>query len=81
MSKLPRLKVKWLSAGYEEEEITCDFEQAEEIVFGHGLDVLIFVEHQMIASYEELLQMADREQWQGKEALEVILVATAIPGG
>lgn len=80
MSKLPRLKVKWNSASYEEVE-TIDFEQARDIVFGHGLDILVFVEGKMVASYEELVRLAARNQYKNKEALEVVLVATAIAGG
>ena len=81
MPKLPKLKVKWWSIGYAEEETICDFEQAKEVVFGHGLDIIVSVEGQMIASYEELVQLVAQEQYKDKEALEVILVATAIPGG
>ena len=81
MPRSPRLKVKWWSLDSREEETTCDFEQAKDIVFGHGLDVLVFVEGQMIASYEELAQLAAQDKCKDKEALEVILVATAIPGG
>ena len=82
MSKLPRLKVKWWSAGYEEDETTCNFEQARDIIFGQGLDVLVFVGGQMIASYEELVQLAAQNQsTEDKEVIEVLLVPTAIPGG
>ena len=82
MAKLPKLKIKWWSAGDgEEEETTCDFGQAEYTIFSHGLEVLIFVEHQMITSYEELVQLASEEQYKDKDFLEVILVPTAIPGG
>ena len=81
MSKLLKLKIKWWSAGHEEEETTCDFEQAKDTIFSHGLEVLIFVEHQMITSYEGLVQLASEEQYKDKEFLEVVLVPTAIPGG
>ena len=81
MSKLPKLKIKWWSAGHEEEETNCDFEQAKDTIFSHGLEVLIFVEHRMITSYEELVQLASEEQYKDKEFLEVVLVPTAIPCG
>ena len=81
MAKLPKLKIKWWSAGDGEEEVACDFEQAKDTIFSHGLEVLIYVEHQMITSYEELVQLASEEQYRDKDFLEVILVPTAIPGG
>jgi hypothetical protein len=51
MAKLPKLKVTWYSRNPEDETI-CSFEEAKDLVFGHGLDVLVFIEGQMINSYE-----------------------------
>ena len=81
MAELPKLKVGWWSMGYQEEKTTCDLEQAKEIVFGHGLDILVFADGQMINSYEELAQLVQQEKHKGKETIEITLVATAIPGG
>jgi len=41
MSKLHKLKVTWYSRNPDDEFI-CDFEGAKEVVFGQGLDVIIF---------------------------------------
>lgn len=54
MSELPELRVKWWSLGSPDVETTCNLEQAKEIVFGNRPAVLVFLEGEMVNSYEEL---------------------------
>lgn len=81
LSKLPKLKVKWWSLGCAEEETTCDFEQAKDIVFGKNTTTLVFAEGEMIDSYEELAQLAAQNQHKAKETLNVTLLVAGIGGG
>ena len=81
MSGLPGLRVKWWSLGCAEEEITCDFEQARDIVFGDSPAALIFAEGEMINSYEELTRLAAQDQHKDKEILNVTLLMKEIGGG
>ena len=76
MSKLPKLRVKLL-VGHSNEEIR-DFEQAKCLPFCHH--ILIFVEGQVINSYEEFVQLAALDCYKEKESLEV-LVTPAMGGG
>lgn len=82
MSQLPKLKVKWWSLGCAEEETTCDFEQAKDIVFGSNSPAtLVFAEGEMVNSYEELAQVAAQDRYKDKEALNVALLIAEIGGG
>ncbi len=76
MSKLPKLRVKDL-VEHSSEEIR-DLEQAKCLPFCHH--VLIFVEGQVVDSYEELVHLAALDCYKGKESLEV-LVTPAMGGG
>ena len=81
MSKLPKLKVKWWSLEGEE-EMTCDFEQAKDIIFGNSSTwAVATAEGQAINSYEELLQLATQDQHKDKEILNVMLLVPLIGGG
>jgi len=81
MPQLPKLKVKWWSLGCAEEETTCDFEQARDIVFGKSPATLVFAEGEMVNSYEELAQVAAQDQHKDKEMLNVTLLVAEIGGG
>ena len=84
MPKLPRLKVKWWSLDGLEEETTCDFEQAKDIVFGSQSSrmwAIALAEGQTINSYEELVQVATQDQHKDKETLNVALIVMEIGGG
>jgi len=81
MSELPKLKVKWWSLGSPDEEAICTLEQAKEVIFGNRPAVLIFVEGEMINSYEELVRLASQERYKGNEVLNVALVVADISGG
>jgi len=81
MSQLPKLKVKWWFFGCPGEETTCDLEQARDVVFDYRPGILIFVEGEMVNSYEELAQVAAQDQHKDKEALDVALVFMEISGG
>ena len=79
MSELPKLKVAWYSKNPEDGTI-CSFEEATDVVFGHGLDVLIFVEGQMVSSYEGLLRLATEDRFKNKDILKVTLVSVVAGG-
>jgi len=81
VSQLPKLKVRWWSLGCAEEETTCDFEQAKDVVFGKSPATLIFVEGEMVNSYEELTRVAAQHQHKDKEMLNVTLLVAEIGGG
>ena len=78
MPGLPKLKVKKTPFGYSEEE-TYDFKQAQSFSYGQGSFVM--VEGQVINSYEELIQIASRDDYKDREFLEVILVPFMDIGG
>jgi hypothetical protein len=79
MAKLPKLKVTWYSRNPEDETI-CGFEEANDLVFSHGLDVLVFVEGQMVSSYEGLLRLATEDRFKNKDILKVTLVSVVAGG-
>jgi hypothetical protein len=81
MSNLPKLKVKWWSLGSQDEETTCDFEEAKDVIFGNSNWVLAFAEGEMISSYEELVKLAAQDRYKDKEVLNVTLIIPAIGGG
>jgi len=69
----------WSLAG--QEESTCDFEQARDIVFGDKMWAVAIAEGHVIKSYEELVQMATQDEHKDKEVLNVTLLVPAIGGG
>ena len=77
MSRLPKLKIK-LPFGNSDEDI-CELEQAK-YRFTYGQEGLVVVEGQVVNSYEELVQLASRDDYKDKEFLEVELLPT-LPGG
>ena len=81
MPKLPRLKIKWWSLGTQEEEMTCEFEQAKEVIFGNQTWILAFAEGEMINSYDDLVKLATREEHKDKEVLNITLLVPGIGGG
>ncbi len=76
MPDLPKLKVKLL-VGRVSEEIR-DFEQAKYLPFCYH--VLIFVEGQVVNSYEELVHLAAQDCYKDKEFLEVVVTQLADGG-
>ena len=80
MSELPKLKVTWLN-GYPDEEVTCTFEEARQVVFSYVPGVLALVEGHTVNSYEELVQLAARDEYKDKEALGIVLVEDLVCGG
>ena len=81
LSKLPKLRVKYWSLGSSEDEITCDFEQAKDIIFDKSPASLVFTEGEIIYSYEELTQLAVQEKHKDKKVLNVTLLVSEIGGG
>ena len=79
MSELSKLKVTWYSRN-PEDELTCNFEEAKDMVFGHGLDVLVFIKGQMVNSYEDLSRLVAQNHFQNKETLHVVLVSVVADG-
>jgi len=81
VSQFPKLKVKWWFFGCPGEETTCDLEQARDVVFGKSPATLIFMEGEMVDSYEELARVAAQDQHKDKEMLNVTLLVAEIGGG
>lgn len=81
MAKLPELKIKWWSLGTQDEDMTCEFEQAKEVIFGNKNWILAFAEGEMITSYDDLVKLAAREEYKDKEVLNVTLLVPGIGGG
>jgi len=81
MSKLPMIKVKWQMASEHLEETTCDLEQAKGVIFGSWSWAFIVAEGKLIHTYDELVQLAHRKEYQDKELLNVVLLDPAIGGG
>lgn len=79
MSELPKLRITWYPRN-PNEETTCGFEEARDAVFGHGLDVLVFAEGQLITSYEGLLELAGQDRFRNRETLKVVLVSVVAGG-
>ena len=78
MSKLPKLKVKRTWNPVEE---THDLEQARYLLFSGGDDMLVLVEGQAVNSYEELVQMASRDDYRDRKFLEIMLIPFLNIGG
>jgi len=81
MSKLPKLKVRWQTTGDQEKETIYDFEQAKGIVFGSWSWTFIVAEGELIRTYEELVQLANRDEHKNKKMLNILLLDPAIEGG
>jgi hypothetical protein len=75
----PKLKVKWYSKNQNDETI-CSLGEAKHVVFGHGLDVLVFVEGKMVSSYEELLLLTAQDPFKKKKTLKTVLVSVVAGG-
>ena len=83
MSPLPKLRIK-IPFGDPNEAI-CYLEQARyRFHYGHAGDeggVLVTVEVQVINSDEELVQLANREEYKDREFLNVELLPAISAGG
>ena len=77
MSEFPKLKVTHLIDGQPSEEM-IDFEQAPHFLFNY--DVIVAVEGEVIRTYEELVQLANRDRFKDRDFLEVQM-ETVITGG
>ena len=77
MSEFPKLKVTHLIDGQRSEEI-FDFEQAPQFLFNY--DVIVAVEGEVVRTYEELVQLATRDNFKDRDFLEVQM-ETVIAGG
>ncbi len=78
MPKLPKLKVR---RSWNPVEETHDLEQARNLLFNRGTDMLVIVEGQMVNSYEELVQLAAQDAYKDKESLEVVMTPLWPAGG
>jgi len=77
MSKLPKLRVKWFVEPFR--ETTIDFEKAKySLPFGPPYNLSIIFDGQVINSYDELVELTNKEHNRDKEFLEVVVV---IPRG
>ena len=81
MSNLPKLSVVWQTMDNGLEETICDFEQAKGLVFGRWPWGLIAAEGEMVRSYEELVQLANRDEHKNKKLLNILLLDPIIGGG
>jgi len=80
MSKLPKLKIKLpYVMPYGPSERIIDLEQGKDLPYGLGYYVM--VGHQVLNSYEELVQLAARDHYKDKESIEVKLLPSIIGGG
>ena len=77
MSEFPKLKVTHLIDGQRSEEM-IDFEQAPHFLFNY--DVIVAVEGEVVRTYEELVQLATRDNFKDRDFLEVQM-ETVIAGG
>ena len=77
MSRFPKLKVTHRIDGQPSREI-IEFEQAPYFLFNY--DVIVAVEGEVIKSYEELVKLASRDCFKGREFLDV-QIETIIAGG
>jgi hypothetical protein len=78
MSALPKLKI---TRSWQPGQEISDFEQARDSLFAHGSGMIILVEGHSIVSYEELLQIAHRDEHKDQEFLEVVMVPASPVGG
>ena len=78
MSALPKLKI---TKSWEPGQEISDFEKASDSLFAHGSGVLVLVEGHSIISHEELEEIAQRNEYKGREFLEVFLVPASPVGG
>ena len=74
-----RLNVTW-NSGNPGEEITCHMEEAGEVIFAHGQDVLVFVEGAMVSSFEDLSRLVVQDRFKDRAVLNVVLVSV-VSGG
>ena len=72
----PKLKVKRFPGTPDGEVL--DFAQAKDLPF---LEVFVFIEGQRVNSYEQFLQLAALPAYQGKESLEVMVMASDLISG
>lgn len=79
MSALPKLKVVRLPFGIPQEEV-MEIEQAM-YRFNYNDMAAILVEGKPVRSHQELLDIANSEEFKGKELLEVTVVAEIVAGG
>jgi len=71
--RLRRLKVKWFLDSSSEE--TINLEQAKYCLpLGPPYNLLVIFDGQRINSYEELVQLASQDCYEGKEFLEVVVL-------
>ena len=76
MSKLPKLKI--IKSLLETSEEVWDFEQGKNLPF-YCAPLLVVVEGQVVDSFNELAQLASKDQYKDREFLTVKF--TAIPTG
>jgi len=81
MAKLPKFKIKWQTIDGEEKESICDLGQAKAMIFGSWSWGLIVAEGELVRSYEELSELANRTEHRNKKALNVLLLDPAVGGG
>ncbi len=77
MTKLPELKFSTIRGGELSEEVR-DFESARYIFVA---DAIILVEGYRTNSYEELLELASRNEYRGREFLEVVILPLEVAAG
>ena len=77
MSKFPKLKIKTLRELRPVEEVR-DIEQSRYLFLA---DAMILVEGHRINTYDELIQLATRDEYKNQEFLEVVLLPIEVAGG
>ena len=77
MIKLPKLKISGL--GWDTSGEIVDFDQARYLPFG-GDDLIIMVEDRIVRSYDDLVQLANLEQYRDRENLEIKFLSVIVGG-
>ncbi len=82
MLRLTKLKIKKHFGGWPLQEITCDLEQAKDILSRcwpgpDWIGVLVTIEGELVNSYEELVRVSTQARYSDREFLEVGLFPQA----
>lgn len=75
----PRIRIR--SSFEKPSEQICELGEAKQIFTRYRIPVLVFAEEQLISSYEELVDIAQKEIYRDKEFIDVTLYLAPTGGG